>query len=127
MKNNNNAWLDQNTLAKLLNVEPETLTKWSYKKRYDLKPEKRGRSVYYRKELIRERFFGRLSMTPLLTRKTASCKLSISSRTISDQDFIQKYDLQPIKIGCRLVRYHPDVIESIRLERLRHVQDRMRP
>lgn len=125
--NNNNGWLDQNTLAELLTVEPETLTKWNSEKRYDLKPQKRGRKVYYPKSLIKERFFGRLSLCPLLTRKTASHKLSISHRTISDQDFIQKYDLQPIRIGCRLVRYHPDIIESIRLERLKYVQDRMRP
>jgi predicted DNA-binding transcriptional regulator AlpA len=52
---------DRKTVAKYLNISPDTLAVWDCTKRYDLKPIKVGRSVRYRpseiEQFITERQF----------------------------------------------------------------------
>lgn len=55
---------------------------------------------------------------PLLTRAQAAAYLGLARQTLAKWDCTGRFDLRPIKIGTRAVRYRLSVLDQFLEERL---------
>lgn len=110
--------LDTKATAAYLDFEVYTLAKWRVNNLYDLKPVKRDKKVYYRKNII-DQFLNEHCVTktdetgPVVGRKKAAKYLRRAPGTLATWDCTKEYDLKPIKIGTRAVRYRISVLTRI--------------
>lgn len=119
MSGNIDSLLSRKDLAKFLSVGRETLAIWKSTERYNLKFIKIGNQVFYRLTDI-NRFIGvdvhETDTEPLLDRKSAAKYLSqvkpTSPNTLAVWDCTKRYDLKPIKIGERVVRYRRSELDK---------------
>lgn len=111
--------MSRKDLARFLSVGKETLAIWKSTERYNLKFIKIGNQVFYRLTDI-NRFIGvdasETDTEPLLDRKSAAKYLSqvkpTSPNTLAVWDCTKRYDLKPIKIGERTVRYRRSELDK---------------
>jgi len=112
MNNNLGALMSRKDLARFLSVGRETLAIWKSTQKYNLRFIKIGNRIFYRLADI-NKFIGvdenETDVEPLLDRKSAAKYLSkikpTSPNTLAVWDCTKRYDLKPIKIGERAVRY----------------------